>query len=111
MSSCEMTKIGEAVRDNVCSVFETDVTCMFIRSSILRSVRSVGRCCGHMGVAIAASTAQHNALIKADRERFTDFDHRDRVGPLAQKAPVLTVSRMAGILGGSVFIISCVASI
>ena len=49
MSSGDMTKIAEAVRESGSSVFETDVTWMFIRSSMLRSVRSVDFCCDHPG--------------------------------------------------------------
>src|ERR1700691_1675923 len=47
MSSGEMTKIAEAVRESVSSVFETDVTWMFISPPILRFVRSVECCCDH----------------------------------------------------------------
>src|SRR5260370_28964516 len=40
-----MRKIADAIRDNFCSFFETEVTSMFIRFSILTSVRSPGEDC------------------------------------------------------------------
>src|SRR5260370_1286148 len=41
-----MRKIADAIRDNFCSFFETEVTSMFIRFSILTCVRSPGEDCG-----------------------------------------------------------------
>jgi hypothetical protein len=40
ISSRVMTKIADAIRDNFCSFFETEVTSMFIRFSMLTCVRS-----------------------------------------------------------------------
>ena len=40
MSSCVITKIAAAVRESFCSFFETEVTLMFIRSSIFIVARS-----------------------------------------------------------------------
>jgi hypothetical protein len=51
MSSAVITKIAEAVRESFCSLFETDVTSTFIRSSRLLVVKSVEVCCGHAGKA------------------------------------------------------------
>src|SRR5258708_21718781 len=41
-----MRKIADAIRDNFCSFFETEVASMFIRFSILTCVRSPGEDCG-----------------------------------------------------------------
>ena len=49
MSSAVITKIAEAVRESVCSFFDTEVTWTFIRSSRLLVVRSVESCCDHAG--------------------------------------------------------------
>src|ERR1700684_1379571 len=57
ISSAVITKIAEAVRESVCSLFETDVTWTFIRSSRLFVVRSVEVCCGHAGKARNPSRA------------------------------------------------------
>ena len=49
MSTAVMTNIAEAVRDIFCSVFDTEVTLVFIRSSRLRLVKSEGGACGQAG--------------------------------------------------------------
>src|SRR5450631_628448 len=54
ISSCVMTKIAAAACDNFCSFLETEVTSIFIRSSMLRSVRSAGFCWDQAG------TVKHN---------------------------------------------------
>src|SRR5438552_17508455 len=52
MSSCEMTKTAAAVRDSVCSFFETDVTRIFNRSSRLACARLFpAPCCDCRGAA------------------------------------------------------------
>lgn len=45
ISSCVMTKTPAATLDNFCSFFEADVTCIFIKSSMLAVVRSFCGAC------------------------------------------------------------------
>ena len=49
MSAAVMTNIAEAVRDIFCSVLDTEVTLVFMRSSRLRLVKSGGVACGQAG--------------------------------------------------------------
>jgi hypothetical protein len=53
MSSCVITNTATAVRDNVCSLFETDVTSIFIRSSRLTFAKSSGFGCASCARATA----------------------------------------------------------
>ena len=65
MSCWVMTKIAAATCDNFCSFFETDVTSIFIRSSILCCVRSRGFCWGQAG------TVSNNASGRVRQQRFS----------------------------------------
>jgi len=49
MSSWLITKMAAAVCEAFCSFLDTEVTSMFIKSSRLRSARSLGRFCGQAG--------------------------------------------------------------
>ena len=50
MSAAVITNIAEAVRDIFCSVLDTEVTLVFIRSSRLKLVRSGGVVCDQAGI-------------------------------------------------------------
>src|ERR1700685_3812651 len=85
MSSAVITKIAEAVRESVCSLFETEVTSTFIRSSRLFVVRSVEFCCGHAGIARNAKINRHRSTRPAKRH-----SRRQKVwqGPWRPSVPI-----------------------
>src|SRR6267143_5184071 len=61
MSSCVMTKVAAAAWDILCSVFETDVTWMFVKSSMFIAARSgfcANFCCGFFWAPTSRHTAQ-----------------------------------------------------
>src|SRR5580658_27474 len=62
MSSGVMTKTAEAVRESGCSVFATEVTRIFIKSSRLASERSL-ICCPPDSIVIVTSINKGKALI------------------------------------------------
>ena len=74
MSSCVITKIAAATCDIFCSVFETDITSVFIRSSRLSLERSFGACCARVGTAseIKIATAAMERHFRSPRCRPTN---------------------------------------
>src|SRR5665213_2163419 len=76
MSSWETTKTAEAVRDRLCSVFDTEVTWIFIRSSILAELMSCGAgepdadcCAGHAPIGDIVSAIRQAIVFSACRDR------------------------------------------
>src|ERR1700744_2697577 len=70
MSSCVITKTAEAMRESFCSVFDTDVTWTFIKSSRLESARSAGLCCGQAGRVERVQAAMQSAIFDISTECF-----------------------------------------
>src|SRR5207244_13501575 len=60
MSSCVRTKMAAAASATFCVRLDTDVTCMFIRSSTLMVVTSIAFCAG--ALLFVASAPAQNAI-------------------------------------------------
>ena len=61
MSSCVMTKMAAAASATFCVRLDTDVTCMFIRSSTLMVVTSIAFCAGALATNSSATMASATA--------------------------------------------------
>src|ERR1700733_2866753 len=73
MSSCVITKIAAPVFESFCSFLETEVTCMFIRSSRLAWDRSLSLGCGAKAdepMSVATSERRHGNLLPMILEQF-----------------------------------------
>ena len=68
MSSCVMTKMAAAASATFCVRLDTDVTCMFIRSSTLMVVTSIAFCAGALATnssaTMASATARRTCLAE-----------------------------------------------
>lgn len=64
MSSWVITKMAAAVRATLCSVFETETTLMFIRSSRLWFVRSTLACCAPAGATKSSRETRNAAKVR-----------------------------------------------
>src|SRR5271157_5080539 len=71
-----MTKTAEAARDNSCFFFATEVTSMFIRSSMLLLPKSFGASCGQAGIVIRTAAAK----LRQPRLRTLRFPFVTAVG-------------------------------
>src|SRR5260370_15554124 len=107
ISSGVITKIAAATSDSFCSFFETEVTSIFIRFSILTCVRSLGEDCevfcdGRFCPQATSHPNRRNTVVELTRRaawvrlnRIAPICKHTPSGPCARNSPVLRMEMLA----------------